>query len=405
MELKLLPTLSFCTLRPHQLYFVILLLLSILRTVFAIQIRATAPVKEVKEGGILSLHCQISDFESTSHNVIVSRDTGTGNVDLSWNDVVIVKEPEIQERLYLATRQLGDGSLVYFLSLTDVTRQDEGQYSCKVLSSTSYAVITQKDVQVSVKYFPTSNPTCSTTDVQSGYWFDEGAKIVLNCTSEQSSPPLTLQWSHSDSNEILGKTVVYEGTKKTSTALRRTLTMRDDKKVFECKMSSPYFPGVSLKCHIGPIRVKQNDNMADLVVSDYGIYDSETVSSEQNPLQPLDCLKQCTSSKETEYYWILSTVIAGILAFTLCVAAFILVCKYYRLTTEGRQELGIVTRHPPLDDLYEKVQCREDGGMVYMSLKKTMKPGNPVMYVQKENGTHYNITPSNEPVRYPSQFS
>ena len=393
--------------------FVILFLLSTLRTIFAIQIRATAPVTQVKEGGILSLHCQVRDFESNSYTVILSRDTGTGNVDLSWNDNVIVNKPEIDERLYLATRQLGDGSLVYFLSVTDVTPQDEGQYSCKVLSS-SYAVIAQEDASISVKYFPTSKPDCSMTGIHSGTWFDEGSgtsfdegsRIVLNCTSEeQSSPPSVLQWSYSDSNEILPNAIVYKGTKTTSTALKRTLTMRDDKKIFECRMSSPHFPGKLLTCHIGPIRVKQNDNKADLVVSDYYTYDSEIVTSEQNPLQPLDCLKQCTTSKETEYYWILSTVIAGVLAFTLCIVAFILVCKYYRLTTQSSRELGIATRHPPLDDLYEKVQCREDGGMVYMSLKKTMKPGNPVMYVQKENETHYNISPSNEPVRYPSQFS
>ncbi len=357
------------------------------------------------------MHCQFWDFESSNQNVIISRKTRTSSSDLTLNNLITAREAEVEERLYLAVRQLNDGTYVYFLSLTDITREDEGNYTCKVQDASSYKVEREQAVYVSVRHFPSTGPSCSIDSKSDslggdGNIFNAGDKIILNCTSEQTSPPLNLQWSRS--GHTFHSTHHSSDRSTTSALLHVTLGMIDNSKIFVCQVSSPYFPGVTHSCHVGPFNIIPNsDHKTDIIGSSLYEYPN-TESIDYNSNNPVDCLKKCsTTSSATQHYWIMSTAVSGVLALTLCIVAIILVFRYYRLMT-GKRQLDLATRHAAIDDIYEKVQCREDGGMVYMSLKKTMKPGNSVMYVQRGNHPstpHYNMTPSNEPLTYPSQYA
>ena len=89
---------------------------------------ATAPLKEVEEGAILSVHCQVTELEE-GHEVTLYRIRDGQSVQrVSVGDILTQDE----DRLFLATRQLGDGSTVYFLSVMEVTRSDQGTYRCQV---------------------------------------------------------------------------------------------------------------------------------------------------------------------------------------------------------------------------------------------------------------------------------
>lgn len=363
-----------------------------------LRLLATAPVTDVKEGGIMSLHCQIWDFDS-SYRVILSRTTTSGSEshELSWNEKIIVTDDsDIADRVYLAVRQLHDGSQVYFMSLTDITRADEGQYTCKIINFATYTIIGEDTVDIGVRYFPTRmTPLCSAMGIESGAVVNEGAMVLLNCTAEQSNPPLTFQWTRSGSDDVLtGSTAVSNG-QVISQMVSLRLTMHDNNRLFVCKISNPYFVGQTQSCHVGPFRVIPNKD---------GEWVSEKTDSMDSPpstiiiepsgtVKTVDCLQKCSQSS-VAYYWIISTIIAGCLAVLLCIAAFFLVCKYHRLNGSRKRLMNVALHRDGanLDDMYEKVDCRRDEGrMVYMSLKKTMKPGNSVMYVQSESNTHYNL--------------
>ena len=73
---------------------------------------ATSPVNPVKEQGLLTIHCQVRNLDD-NHQVTITRRVGDRIQQISVDEDVLGNA--VDERVFLAVRQLLDGSTVYFL--------------------------------------------------------------------------------------------------------------------------------------------------------------------------------------------------------------------------------------------------------------------------------------------------
>ena len=94
-------------------------------------IKVTAPINPVREDAMISIHCQIWN-KVEGQEVTMSRKLkgAARSQRLSWDEKV---QNDDDDRIFLAERRLTDGSVVYFLSIIEVTQSDEGTYFCKIV--------------------------------------------------------------------------------------------------------------------------------------------------------------------------------------------------------------------------------------------------------------------------------
>ena len=140
----------------------ILLLISssILLSTFPFQIVAERVTKihargsnmPAEEGNILALHCEVSNFKVNEQEVSILRITNGKTERLAMGNNVM---PDVDERIFLATRQLDAGSTVYFLTIIRANRNDKGKYVCKVIKDgISTEEIAVSSVNLDILYFP-----------------------------------------------------------------------------------------------------------------------------------------------------------------------------------------------------------------------------------------------------------
>ena len=312
------------------------------------RVAVTVPVNPVKEGSILSMHCQVWNLEP-GYKVAISRH---GNQGLTWDKVIVIGD---DARVFLAIRKMRDGSTVYFLSIMDIARSDDGEYSCKVVSmaSTLIEVIAVDSATINIQYFPAENsPVCSPTE---SFATIAGNLIALNCTSEAARPTVTLEWSRTGdhivpiSREVVRRGVVY------SQLLFRP-TVEDTGAVFLCQVKSKLFPERIQSCHIGPITVIPSDSPADTMPrlpiqepfatlsTDIQLYTDGAGNPRgagtglveggrgagDSGVTAVQCEQVCSTWASSEYlhYWVIGTVTAGFLAFVFLIIVVTLVFKH-----------------------------------------------------------------------------
>ena len=151
------------------------------------RVKISSPIDTPREGELLSVYCQVWDMQP-GHEVTISRELSNGKGErLSWNEDILLS---VDERVFLAVRRK-DGSLVYFLTVMDVTRMDEGSYSCQIVLQSELRVISADSMEMRVNYFPLETyPRCS-GPVQ----VMNGVEAVYNCSSTDAFPSINLKWS------------------------------------------------------------------------------------------------------------------------------------------------------------------------------------------------------------------
>ena len=360
---------------------------------FTTEIVARAPVKPVKEREILSLHCKATDIPE-GYVVTVTRHITGEPQPLSWAKGVV---QGVDDRTYLAVRQLRDGSSVYFLTITDVTKKDEGRYQCQVVHKGTYRVIAMNSVVIPIQYFPTEKPKCSpaSTEIMR---YKAGEILQLNCSSLTGYPPVEIKWSRAGADITDLATSTRDNTTTYST-LTVTLTEKDDGAVFECRVTSKAFRGKDNRCHSGPISVKPDPNYvynptkdkiptlepppvitrrpSSKVDSDYEV--------NQLPSNAEDCSDVCQSPPSVKY-WILACSAAGALALIFLLSVLILLIKYCESSKDTQQKQrrkgkgGI--KHHTAEEIYTELEYHRDqqalqareATKVYMSLQKNQQP-------------------------------
>ena len=339
----------------------------------AVSIEATAPVNPVDHGGILSLHCHVRDMES-DHSVIIIRSLESGEVEhLSWRETLT---SNADDRIFLAFRRLGDGSVVYFLSIMNVKKEDAGIYSCRVMSLS--ALVDEQSLTYNVNYFPVDiYPVCGPSEQ---IYAKAGDVVLLNCTSDKAFPEVTLEWTHSSTKQVSSSTNVIYHDSKVSSILRLETTKNDNGAVYVCTMRSEVFSDKVRTCHIGPLYVTPNSDL-DIDLEDKQV-DSLPTESElrtkpgqrdtlpgldesQSPDIQIKCNEICSTlpTSSTHFFWIVAAVTTFIVTFIFFVLLMILAVQYKR----NKERMNSALKDGS-SDLYEKVDYRGFNRKIYMTL-------------------------------------
>ena len=359
-----------------------------LQHVTAERIEATAPVSPVEEGSILSLHCRVWDL-NPSNSVFLFRETISGVQQLSMNKNVQVTD---NYDIFLADRQLTDGTIVYFLTIIDVKRySDEGKYTCKVMSETLSHVIAEESVDIAIQYFPDDTfPVCGVTTATT---VQAGTNIVFNCSSDSANPTVNIKWSQSGVT-LQSRTVTRDGTSYST--LKFIAKSSDNGAIFICTISSPAFPDQVRTCHVGPLTVRGNaGNSAEYPRASKpstisSNFETDIIETQTKTDLINSCATKCSVFSSSSMYWVLATVIAVFFAILFCVSGIALYVKYRRVHNEQRQR-QLTLRQQAVEDVYEKIEYRPGQPTLYMPLDKASKLD--TLVVNSPSGGHYEDKP------------
>ena len=338
---------------------------------------------EVKENGLLVFMCQIWNLDSAIHNVQLSREVNGIHQSLTWNDNYETFDDEQQieqsERMYLAKRQQEDTSIIYFLSILDITKEDTGDYFCQVIQTTGgLKEYGSESIHIAVQYTPSEiYPECTPHPAPV---LDEGISAVFNCTSEQANPDLTIRWHRSNKDipvfvQHSGKDIVYS-------ELTLTPTSDDNGAIFFCQLTSSAFPDFIQTCFVGPVTVNPDKTKTEVQPSAIDILRPVAPTNNHNPNEDIntkqippnvqessDCSTKCLPSKETS--WVIPTASAvGITAAILLLLDIILIIKVYSTSGFRRKHSGLQSEFRK-DDIY--VELPQTGGQ--SRLYMTLEPG------------------------------
>ena len=388
------------------------------------RVSLTAPVNPVRQEAMISIHCHIWNKEAGQEVTMSRRPKGSSKSErLSWEDKIHMVE---DDRIFMAERRLADSSVVYFLSVIDITRADEGLYFCKVISNVNDTLkeVASAAVNVEMQYYPDDNPVCEligmSTNPTTGarLTVESGTQVQFKCSAERAFPVVDLEWSRTSSSSSYKATQTVEKDGRVSSVLTIPLHMRDQQAMFLCKLTSRAFPGKLKTCHIGPFTVTSNPSITEPpdpeipvdfdktpVTVDRESGTGNTVIGHAPPLFPVitpktdynnnngvlirtveNCAELCSPlTTGTVVYWMVGTVAAGVLAILFVTIGVCFALKLNRLQSMSRHRSALSAMHQRQisEDLYERLECRPDGNpQVYMSLDRLKKP--PGILVVKE---------------------
>ena len=348
-----------------------------------VDIVATAPILSAEEHGVFSIHCQASNLGKTME-VTMYRLIGK-NKDIPERLTLeeSVKE-EVPERVFLAHRQLIDGSKIYFLTLMDVTRADQGEYVCKVVDVIgSNPDLPSSSVTIDILYFPSdTDPVCS--PIAGQVLVEAGKELVLNCSSEIGNPVVTIQWTKSRTDKVMDSKTVA-GSDIAYSELRISPTSADNGAVFMCTISSSEFPDKSSSCHIGPIIVTggTTESLPDIGhIPDDGqeeVTQKPPSGIENRPknASSSDIVKRCKSVCDNKdlFHWVITTVICGLIALIFLIISIVLFIKYHLSSQLNSEEHYMPARNPRAEDIYTELEGRMgENSVVFMKLQKPIAP-------------------------------
>ena len=339
----------------------------------------SAPINPVDEGGILSIHCHVFNLQK-GQDVTMIRTLAEESERLSMNEDVL---SSIEDRVFVASRQLNDGSVVFFLSIIDITKADTGLYECSVLSTSGKGDdLPSESIFVESTYFPSeSDPVCSSSG---DLTIQEGKELQFNCSSELASPQVSLNWERNGATTSLHPREEIVDNRVFSFVTFKP-TRNDNNAIFVCTVSSVSFPDRTQTCHIGPLTVlfnpdTNNNNLIpfDTITSktplntngDNKAIPDQTFNSEIDMWSeiPQECQSVCSATSTPVFYWILATIVAAVLAiifFLVCLSVFL---KYYSMkrADHGPYYLpGQLTA----EEIYSEVEQKRDNRL-YMALDK-----------------------------------
>ncbi len=365
-----------------------------------LRVSVTAPVNPVKEGTFFAVHCQVWDLRN-DQRVVISREVDGESIALFWGG----NAAEVGQREYLAVRTLGDGSIVYFLSVTDVSQSDRGNYSCKIIGTTgSFSELSVTSVFIDIMHFPhDGNPQCEMSEGTSTTVL-AGTRMTFNCTSQDGVPPINTRWVRMGRNRILNGVQTRDSHRVTN-ILTITASSRDDGIVYLCEISSVAFPTLRKSCHIGPLKVLgyTQDGDADGDDKDDDGTEENTDIGNRTPkvdnvvdklpkdvfVKGRDCTEKCSIMKSSASRWVIATIVASALALIFIVVGVALLLRYYHLTTYdnnyggGGDDSGFTQQVCiPREQVYSELERKRGDYRVYMALER--KVDNQIGYTDTQ---------------------
>ena len=368
------------------------------------EISVKAPINPVRLDAMLSLICKVQNLEST-HDIAISKEAKDGR-----NYEALTLDEKIQtedSRVFLAVRQLADHK-VYFLSIINVQREDQGIYKCKLLRKNPTTEIKAHPVMVNITYLPDENPECASAGHLSNNLM-EGDTLNWNCSSEEGFPRVSLTWVRSNTGAELPATD-HSQNGRVIAELSHTLTRSDNKAIFICKLSSPAFPDIENKkaCHIGPIEVKPNpekpfdnsayiDNRDDANNRDDGTNNVVSSVDFPTPGSPtIECKEYCSNISTPVFQWIVATILVGILAIIFLIIGIVMSIKLCHLNNSSKSRV-VQRRYLPahgVDDTYAELEGKREDNRVYMMLDRSQIPEMQPLNPNLDREGNYTRTPT-----------
>lgn len=337
-------------------------------------VKVTAPVNPVDIGGIFSLHCQVWNLDEGQEVTLLKLVNGKA-VRITLDDTIMAED----DRMFLAMRQLNDGSTVYFLSVIEAVRNDESEYQCKIIDTAGSAHgLPSVSVNIGVIYYPETEPNCA---YKEPLVVKEGAMASFNCSSEAANPIVTIRWLRTGSEETLDSREIVQNDRKVSYLTFRT-KLSDHNVMFTCEVSSLSFPDKTKTCHVGPLLITpksgstvstsdRHPSMDDRITQDKDndIPFKTTGIAKRPPNKIDDCSEVCLSSKSLESKWILATVFSGCAAFIFLILGLVLFVKYLNTRSPYTRPRYIATPKPHTDGIYSELECKQGDAKMYMTLQ------------------------------------
>lgn len=379
------------------------------------RLHVSAPSNPVRAGGILAVHCQVWDLTAGEEVTLFRRTAGQADIErLTWDGGYAVG---VEERVFIAERHVGDGSLVYFLTITDVVKIDEGDYTCMVFSSKTMQPVASQTLSIQIYHFPEDpDPQCGPGD---NVVFTEGDIIPLNCSSRAGLPTVELTWRRNGGKPVISQTLFTERDGFVYAQLAYRVTRYDNGAVLVCELRSRAFPEETKNCHVGPLKVSftPRDDDDDLVVDDTDTWlqpdysmnspptdinldgspnkNGDGITSSSGLIDVNRCKQECSLVQTPVSTWILLTFVIGGIAAILLIIGLVLLVKlqmfrdtdHHHHLQDSQHAAKIALNYAPKtqvlslrgDDVYEELEGRRQGETrMYMALHLSENAGKNV---------------------------
>ena len=345
------------------------------------EIIATAPVNPVRVGDMLCLHCHVKN-KGKEQELTIFRIANGKFERLVWNEGIL---EDVDSRVFLAVRQLDDGSVVYFLSVTDVNRQDEGNYTCKVIVPDTLESVTEATAEVRVQYFPPEEyPICATNTNSFNVY--SGTYAHLNCTSLKGHPRVDVTWKQSGHDM---RSTMEESERFITSKASVKLTKHHNGAIFVCEIRSSAFPDEVRTCHIGPYNVflrPGHDDDVNTVDMPITAIAPELDPDAMNPGvsitvfnkdvshktgQAVKCGQICSNLEDSNLLlWRIATAVACGLALIFLIMGITIAVKLSNLTPQNVHVKTRTFEPGETRPMYEDLLRRRGDDQVYMAIDK-----------------------------------
>ena len=356
------------------------------------------PNNQVQVGAVFAIHCQVWNLKE-GQRVEIFQIADSRSYPLSVGLSVV---QEVDERVLLAIRHMSDGSVVYFLTVMDVSVHDEATYACKVIDTFPELVeVTSGTVNLRLMYFPSvTDPVCSALSADDSVVGDytasssvtEGDIVTFSCHSSPGNPDVSIAWLTQGSKPNFTQT-------KQDGRVYATMRMKIKANyhhgaIFVCQITSQAFPGLKQTCHIGPLNVIRDPNSPPALEETLSPFKPAEVLTSPSvkphdvtdkDLSVKDCQNTCNlmNTNSPVIYWIITTLITSVLAMIFLIIGVTLMVKLCRFSSDNYEnsydyhEPGLRLQQDPSTRFYREVtdstssRQRDGGGnKMYMSLLK-----------------------------------
>ena len=360
--------------------------------------KVSTPVNPVKQGEIFSVHCQVWHLR-TGNSVEIYKQHQGRNIRVAVNSQLLTGDGTLDngDAMFLAVRQLQDGSTVYFLSIIDVRLSDAGIYTCKVIdTSETLTEVSVDSVELRVMHLPHDDyPVCS--GKTGAVTVLAGETVEFSCSAEVTYPLVDIKWSRTRFGAVPTprEEQTHEGVLQST--IRYTPWIDDNGLIFLCEIVSKAFPEYHKTCHVGPFTVKPNPNQPqkpDTTAPPLlpNMQNTPKIDSTNSFIYPSTKTRVCDETvcppiSTDIFFWILTTIVAAIVCFLFLIVSIILYIRYARITSLSNNRPvggtspyggGLPPRHAHRESsareyIYTELEGRLEGGQrqegKYMALE------------------------------------
>ena len=348
------------------------------------RVELTSPVHPATVGGILAIQCQVWNMQEV-YRVNLFRVLMNGNTEELTTKGEYDSRSSLGQRGFVAKRSFSGGSIVLFLTVIDISPNDQGKYLCMVHSLTDgkYRDIAEDSMTIEIYSFPDKGfPTCN--GAPNKLTFNSKEHFILTCTSEKAFPTAQLDWTCVNIDNEIEDFVIRNptGTDMVTSVLSITLDESYDGVIFECKMTSVGFPDRMRSCTIGPLRIARLNSDKTNIKSPNTNAETKSSNEMKDSLPSEMCNTPCKSEDQyTLLYWAVATVGTTILMFIFLTTTIMYCCKYHTMSAEVITAQNSFTSCDGSEPVYVSLQRRQpqERNSMFMSVEDPNNPGNKVL--------------------------